>query len=60
MLLNKNCAVAMMAAFNEIWEHCNHDQEQVDKAGASDYGGCFNIRRIVVVIVGQTIRGRRP
>lgn len=46
VLLNKNCAVAMMAAFNDIWEHCNHDQKQVDKAGASDYGGCFNIRRI--------------
>lgn len=46
VLLNKNCAVAMQAAFSEIWEHCNHDQKQVDKAGASDYGGCFNIRRI--------------
>lgn len=46
ILLNKNCAVAMMAAFNEIWEACEHDQKQVDKAGASDYAGCFNIRRI--------------
>lgn len=46
VLLNKNCAVAMMAAFNEIWENCHHDQAQVDKAGASDYGGCFNIRKI--------------
>lgn len=46
VLLNKNCAVAMMAAFNDIWEHCGHDQKQIDKAGASDYGGCFNIRRI--------------
>lgn len=46
VLLNKNCAIAMMAAFNDIWEHCGHDQKQVDKAGASDYGGCFNIRRI--------------
>lgn len=46
VLLNKNCAIAMMAAFNEIWENCHHDQAQVDKAGASDYGGCFNIRKI--------------
>jgi hypothetical protein len=46
VLLNKNCAVAMIAAFNDIWEHCNHDPKQVAKAGASDYGGCFNIRRI--------------
>lgn len=46
VLLNKMCADAMMAVFNEIWEKCGHDQAAVDKAGASDYGGCFNIRRI--------------
>lgn len=46
VLTNKNCALAMQAAFDEIWEKCNHDQATVDKTGASDYGGCFNIRRI--------------
>lgn len=46
VLLNKKCAPAMQAAFDEIWEKCGHDQAKVDKAGASDYAGCFNIRRI--------------
>lgn len=46
VLLNKNCALAMQAAFDQIWEKCEHDQYKVDQAGASDYGGCFNIRRI--------------
>lgn len=46
VLLNKNCALAMQAAFDEIWEKCEHDQHKVDQAGASDYAGCFNIRRI--------------
>lgn len=36
----------MMMAFNEIWEKCGHDQKAVDKSGASDFGGCFNIRKI--------------
>lgn len=46
IVVNKMCADAMMAAFNEIWDKCNHDQATVDKTGASDYGGCFNPRRI--------------
>lgn len=46
ILVNKMCASGMMAAFSEIWEKCNHDQKQVDKTGASDYGGCYNPRPI--------------
>ncbi|HEY6020782.1 MAG TPA: M15 family metallopeptidase [Candidatus Paceibacterota bacterium] len=46
ILVNKNCASAMLAAFAEIWDQCGHDQTAVDKTGASDYGGCFNIRPI--------------
>lgn len=46
VLVNKNCAVAMLAAFNEIWEKCGHDQKAVDKTGASDYAGCYNPRKI--------------
>lgn len=46
ILVNKKCADAIMAALNEIWDKCNHDQAEVDKSGASDYGGCFNIRQI--------------
>lgn len=46
VLVNKMCAEAMLAAFNEIWLKCNHDQKAVDKTGASDYGGCYNPRPI--------------
>lgn len=46
ILVNKMCADAMLAAFREVWDACGHDQEAVDKSGASDYGGCFNIRAI--------------
>ena len=46
ILLNKKCAAAMQAAFDEIWEKCGHDQKKVDESGASDYAGCFNIRKI--------------
>lgn len=44
--VHRKVADAMMAAFNEIWEACEHDQGKVDRTGASDYGGCFNIRNI--------------
>lgn len=46
VLVNARCAAAMLAAFNEIWDKCGHDQHKVDQSGVSDYGGCFNIRRI--------------
>lgn len=39
-------APAVLAAANEIWEKCGHDQEKVNKTGASDFSGCFNIRKI--------------
>ena len=44
--VHRTVAPAMMAAFTEIWEKCGKDQAKVDKTGASDYGGCFNIRNI--------------
>lgn len=47
ILVHRKIAPALMLAFDEIWEKCNHDQHAVDKTGASDYGGCFNIRNIV-------------
>lgn len=46
ILVNKMCANAMLAAFEDIWDSVGRDQTAVDKTGASDYGGCFNIRPI--------------
>jgi len=46
ILVHKKIADAMMAAFKEIAEKCDGDQAKIDKTGASDFGGCFNIRQI--------------
>lgn len=46
IIVHRKCAAAFQAALDEIWEKCQHDQGLVDTTGASDYGGCFNIRRI--------------
>ena len=46
ILVHKRIVQALTTAFSDIWDVCNHDQKQVDKTGASDWGGCFNIRRI--------------
>lgn len=46
ILVHRKIASALMLVFNEIWDKCNHEQDTVDQTGASDYGGCFNIRAI--------------
>lgn len=46
ILVNKKIALALSAVFQEVWDKCNHDQKAVDKTGISDYGGCYNPRRI--------------
>lgn len=46
LLVHKKIADAVMAAMTEIWDKCGHSQEAVDKTGASDFGGCLNIRKI--------------
>ena len=46
ILVHRKIASALDLAFEEIWHKCGADQHAVDKTGASDYGGCFNIRNI--------------
>lgn len=46
ILVHRKIQAALTLAFVEIWEKCGHDQHRVDATGASDYGGCFNIRNI--------------
>lgn len=46
LLVHKLIVNALQGAFVEIWDKCNHDQAAVDKTGASDWGGCYNPRRI--------------
>ena len=47
ILVHKKIVPALNLVFNEIWSRCGQDQASVDKTGASDWGGCFNIRPIV-------------
>src|SRR5450631_4511268 len=46
ILVHKKIELALGLVFGEIWTECNNDQKQVDATGASDWGGCFNIRNI--------------
>lgn len=46
ILVNRMCAPDLLSVFNDIWKACDHDQKKVDATGASDFGGCFNIRKI--------------
>jgi hypothetical protein len=44
--VHRLCASAFLAAFNEILAQCGHDLSKLNATGASDYGGCYNFRRI--------------
>lgn len=44
--IHRLCATAFQAVFNEVFDKCGHDQKKVDATGISDFGGCFNIRKI--------------
>ena len=46
ILVHRLIGPALQAVFGEIWNKCNQDQAQVDATGASDWGGCLNIRNI--------------
>ena len=46
ILIHKKIEPALDLVFKEIWDKCGQDQTAVDKIGVSDFGGCFNIRRI--------------
>src|ERR1017187_9277895 len=46
ILVHKLIVPALTLVFNEIWNGCNETQATVDATGASDFGGCFNIRNI--------------
>lgn len=46
ILCHHKIVPALTLVFNEIWDNCHRIQADVDKTGASDFGGCFNIRPI--------------
>jgi hypothetical protein len=49
ILVNVRIGAALLAVFGEIWQACDRDQHKLDLTGASDFGGCFNIRPIAGV-----------
>ena len=46
ILVHDKIVPALTTIFQEIWLGVGQDQAAVDKIGVSDFGGCFNIRRI--------------
>lgn len=43
---HKKAAPALLAALDEIWDYCQHDQAKVDAAGVSKYAGAYNPRMV--------------
>lgn len=43
---HRKCAAALLAALNEIWDYCQHDQAKIDASGASKYFGAYNHRMV--------------
>lgn len=46
ILVHAKVADSLMEIFLDVRAKCGNDQSAIDKTGISDYGGCFNIRRI--------------
>jgi hypothetical protein len=43
---HRKAAAALLAALNEIWDYCEHDQAKIDAAGVSKYAGAYNHRKV--------------
>lgn len=43
---HRKAADALLAALNEIWDYCEHDQAKIDAAGVSKYAGAYNPRKV--------------
>lgn len=46
IMFHKRAAPALLAALNEIWDYCRHDQKKIDAAGVSKYAGAYNHRLV--------------
>lgn len=43
---HRKAAPALIAALNEIWDYCQHDQAKIDAAGVSKYAGAYDHRKV--------------
>ena len=46
IMFHEKAAGALLAAFEEIWEHYGKDQAKIDSLGISNYSGSYNPRKI--------------
>lgn len=46
ILVHTKIMPPLAQAFEEIWNACDRDTNRINATGVSDWGGCFNIRRI--------------
>jgi hypothetical protein len=46
IMFHRKAAGALLAALNEIWDYCQHDQKKIDAAGVSKYAGAYNHRLV--------------
>ncbi len=46
IMFHRKAAPALLAALNEIWDYCQHDQAKIDAAGVSKYAGAYNHRMV--------------
>lgn len=46
IMFHRKAAPALLAALNEIWDYCQHDQGRIDAAGVSKYAGAYNHRLV--------------
>lgn len=46
ILVHRKIANSLNIIFNGMWEFCRHDQAAIDRTGLSDFGGCYNVRKI--------------
>lgn len=46
IMFHRKAAPALLAALNEIWDYCQHDQSRIDAAGVSKYAGAYNHRMV--------------
>lgn len=43
---HKKAAPALLAALTAIWDHCGHNQVEIDRWHLNEFGGSFNYRKI--------------
>lgn len=46
IMVHRKIMPALSTIFEEVWNKCGRDPGKINDTGVSDFGGCFNIRKI--------------